>query len=657
MKKKYLLLLSLGIILFSAPIARAGAGDDPVYSELFHDGLKETSDIATKTRLNVDDMPALVTILYQEDLLQNGVDNIFEALSLVPGVEQFMESSGARQLIFRGVKEKGKIKLLLDGIDINNTHRGSIYYYYDFPIELVKRIEVIRGPGSELYGSGAMSGVINIVTHSADALSPCQAFGSIDSYGQYRGGMLYSDQVNSWHLAVDGYYTKGNKGIDAGPDKGGNYGQSSEQAQDYSTGLVAENPHIKVTARLKESQDGVTFGRSNYLERLHDKKGLINRTFFTEAQYNDVFASGLEYTAKAGYSSYSQEVESRVMPAPEGDLISYVNYKEDKLYADGSLKFSLFDQHLLVGGVRFEDTEERYDTFRFYPEVAPDIQLMPGTSVIQPDGARLVTSLYLNDQYAFSDALEFSFGLRQNFDSDADNPISTRLGMVYRHNDNWSYKAIYSHAYRVPSWIELFVAVPGPFMVKNELSSEQSDTVELGTVYKTGLNSRLGFNVYSTWIKDLICYDVATVSYTQGGENTYVGAELTWKYNFSENTDVDLNLSYVYGTDDDGNKLPDIADWLGNVTLSHIFTGGIVSDTRLRLVSGRGRAEGDTRSSLEGYGTVDQTLSYRYKDFNFIVSLKNLFDADVHYPAPAGTYVDDFPRDGRTAIFKISWDL
>jgi iron complex outermembrane receptor protein len=657
MKKKYLILTSLGAVLCSGFFSSATAGDDPLYSQLFHDSLRETSDIATASRLNVDDMPALVTILYQEDLLKNGVDTIFDALSLVPGVEQSMEATGAKQLIFRGVKEKGKIKLMLDGIDINNTFRGSIYYFYDFPIELVKRIEVIRGPGSELYGSGAMSGVINIVTRIADPLSPSQVFGSIDSDGQYRGGMLYSKQINSWHLAADGYYTKGNKGIDAGPDKGGIYGQSNEEKQDYSVGLAVDNAHLKMTARLKRSQDGIAYGRSYYLESSHDKKGIINKTIFTEIQYDNSFTTGLEYTVRAGYSSYAQELESRVMPVPGGDLLSYVNYKEDKLYADGSLTFGMLDNHVFVGGIRFEDIQEVYDTFRFYHEAAPDILLMPGTATIQPDGARLVTSFYINDQYFFSDALEFSAGLRQDIDSDADNPFSARLGMVYRSSDRLSWKTIYSHSYRVPSWIELYVAVPGPFTAKNDLSSEYSDTVELGTIYKTGLDSRFGFNVYYTWIHDLIDYDPATVSYTQGGENNYVGAELTWKYGFSENTDIDLNLSYVYGTDDDGDKLPDVANWLSNVTLFHTFGIGIVSATRLRMVSRRNRAEGDLRSNLDGYATVDQTLSYRYRDANFILSLKNLFDADVSYPAPADTYVDDYPREGRTVMFKISWDL
>ena len=171
------------------------------------------------------------------------------------------------------------------------------------------------------------------------------------------------------------------------------------------------------------------------------------------------------------------------------------------------------------------------------------------------------------------------------------------------------------------------------------------------------MNSRLGLNVYLTRINDLIYYDARSVSYSQCGENNFIGSELTWKYGFSEDTDIDLNLSYVYGTDEDGNELPDIANWLGNVTLSHVFADRIVSDTRLRYVSSRDRAVGDERSSLDGYLTLDESLSYRLGRVRFILSLNNILDEDVRYPAPPETYRDDFPRDGRTLLFRISWDL
>ena len=661
MKKTYFLIAYLCFIFFFARSSFADSQKTPStssFSDIFQTGLEETTDIATKTKLNVDDMPAFVTILYQEDLLRNGISTLFDALSLVPGVELFTESTGVHQVIFRGVKEKGKVKLMLDGIDISNTYRGSIYFYYDFPIELIKRIEVIRGPGSELYGSGAMSGVINIVTKISDSLGTSQLFGSIDTYGIYKSGMLYSQTINAWHLGGDGYYTKGNKGIDAGPDKAGDFGQSNEDSQDYSLGMVAENNHLTLSLRLKQSQNGVAFGGKNYLEDNNEGNGLIVRTFFSEAAYKNTFFSGLEYNAKAGYSSYAQEIDSFVSPGPTGNFFSYGNYKEDNLYAEASLTVSRYTDHILTTGVRFEDIQEKYNIFSMYLEGNPQTSLIPSNTTIEPDGPRLVTSLYLNDQYAYNNSIDFSFGLRQDFDSDADNPLSSRLGMVYRQNSRLSYKALYSHAYRVPSWIEMYLAVPGPFTEKNNLSSEQSDTVELGAVYKKSLHYRLGGNIYCTWIHDLIEYHRSAHStYSQGGKNRYLGAEITWKYNFSENTDIDTNMAYVYATDSDNNELPDIADWLANITFSHIFTNGLISTTRLQLISQRKRAQDDPRSALDGYAVVDQTLSYRYKKVNLIASVKNLFDTDVRYPAPADTYIDDYPRDGRTALFMISWDL
>ena len=654
---KYFIGTFLWLILLTVNALADSAQENTPFSDIFQTGIQETNAIATKTKLNVDEMPAFVTILYQEDLLRNGINSVFEALSLVPGVELFTEATGIHQVIFRGVKEKGKVKLMLDGIDISNTYRGSIYYYYDFPIELIKRIEVIRGPGSELYGSGAMSGVINIVTEISDPLGTSRLFGAIDSYGVYRGGMLYSKTINAWHLGGDGYYSKGNKGIDVGPDKAGTYGRTNEGSRDYSVGMVAENSHVTLSVRLKESQNGIAFGGHNYLEPDNSHKGLIVKTFFSEALYSNTLMSGMEYTGKVGYSNFAQEVDSRLQPTPAGDLYSYANYKENKFYAEGYLTLSRYTHHIFTGGIRFEDQQVCYDTFRIYQETTPETSLVPTTSSIQPDGARLVTSLYLNDQYSYNDAVDFSVGLRRDIDSDADNPLSARLGMVYRQNDDLSYKALYSHAYRIPSWIEMYIAIPGPFLAKNNLSSEKSDTVEFGAIYKNDLNYRLGANVYCTWIHDLITYDQATVSYSQGDKNRYVGTELTWKYNFSENTDIDTNLAYVYATDPDNNELPDIAKWLGNITASHTFANGLVSTTRLRLVSKRTRDSEDPRSDLDGYATVDQTLSYRYKQVNFIASLKNVFDANVRYPAPADTYVDDYPRDGRTALFMISWEL
>ena len=161
----------------------------------FLNSLDEVSEIATKTKLNIDDTPSFVSVLNSEKLKKLGVNNVFEALNLVPGVQLKKESSGVPIVTFRGVTQKSEVKLMVDGVTINNSYRGSIYYYLDFPIEMIKRIEVIRGAGSILYGSGAISGVINIITNSADKSAKNNVFISTGTYSDYKGGALVSTNI------------------------------------------------------------------------------------------------------------------------------------------------------------------------------------------------------------------------------------------------------------------------------------------------------------------------------------------------------------------------------------------------------------------------------------------------------------------------------
>lgn len=646
---------SILVVLFCTTPLFAGQSDDnDPYEELFSQGIKETSEIAADTKLNIDYIPAFVTILHQDELLSLGIDTVYEALALVPGVELFMEGTGAKQLIFRGVKEKGKVKLLIDGIDINNNYRGSVYYYYDFPVELVERIEVIRGPGAVLYGSGAMSGVINIVTKSSGDNNQAALFTSASSHDTYKNGMLMSGKINdSWHGALDGYYTKGNKGIDAGPDKFGSFAESDESLEDYSIGLSVDNEQLKLITRFKRSRAGVAFGgKYHYFPTRRDKKGLINSTFFSELQYTGRVIPKIGYNLKAGYSRYELEVEDRAGKTATGEFITHADYAEDKLYVDMSLSSSPAN-HEIVTGFKFENNEEIRADFKMYYVTQPGNLLMPD-KVIKPDVDRDIYSLYFNDNYKLNDVLEFSFGLRYDTYSDIDDTLSPRLGLVYRLNDQLNFKAMYSRAYRIPSWLELYINVPTPYDKKNDLDSETSDTVELGIVFNSGINNRLGFNVYWSQIRDLIVYSPREIKFTQGERQTFWGGEFFLNHNLSTATEVDLSLSYVYGQDSDDKKLPDIAGWMGNFSLIHTFATAVTSATRLRFVANRQRATGDDRHNLDGYIITDETLSWHYRSLTFIAGVKNIFNHNVRFPAPVNSFEDDYPRDDRTFIFKIS---
>ncbi len=655
--KKLLFIFSLlsWMIASNAVVAHTMKGDDKTYDDMFTRELKNTTDIATRTRLNSDDVPAFVTILYRDELLKLGINDIFEALCLVPGVEPYMDNSGARQLIFRGEKEKGKVKLLIDGMDVNNALRGSVYYYYDFPIELIERIEVIRGPGAVLYGSGAMSGVINIITRTSDPWSRSSAFGYAASYDTYRGGMIYKHNFHNLSLGIDGYYDQTNRQVKAGPDKGGSYGRSNENGNSYSVGMVAESGGLKFTSRFKRSKSGVAFGRFFYLEPDRTRDGLINSTFLSELMYSRSLSETISFTAKGGYSYYKETVDSMATPLDLGGMIFEVKYSEDKIYADLSIKAMMPAHNQLLAGFRFENHQQHKNSFRAYLVNGSGENLMPD-HVIKPRVARHIGTFYLNDQYHINDSIDISFGLRYDINSDVDNTINPRAGIVYRIMENLNIKAMYSHSYRIPSWIELYMNVPVPFRSKPDISSEKSDTLELGLIYNNG-DSHIGFNAYWTQINDIISYDSSSITYSQHGRHTFGGAELAIKQNFQENTSLDMNFSYVYGVDADNDKLPDTASWLGNVIFLHTFDFGLTCGTHLRFATKRLRETGDSRNDLKGYVVLDETLTYRIGPAEFTAGVNNILDHDVRYPAPQDTYPKDYPRPGRTYMFRIAYDF
>jgi len=127
-----------------------------------------TSVAKRKTKLN--ESPAAVAVITQEDIRRLGITSIPDALRLVPGVDVAQINSHEWSVSVRGFVNEfaNKLLVLVDGRSIyDNGFGGVLWYAQDLPIEDIDRIEVIRGPGASLWGANAVNGVINIITKSA----------------------------------------------------------------------------------------------------------------------------------------------------------------------------------------------------------------------------------------------------------------------------------------------------------------------------------------------------------------------------------------------------------------------------------------------------------------------------------------------------------
>lgn len=116
--------------------------------------------------------PNIVTLVTDEEIKAMGARDLIDVLRLVPGFHFAQDVRGNVALGVRGNwAAEGKILIMINGKEINEHYTAHTYFGNHFPVSMIKRIEIIRGPGSSIHGGYAEFGVINIVTRTPKDLS------------------------------------------------------------------------------------------------------------------------------------------------------------------------------------------------------------------------------------------------------------------------------------------------------------------------------------------------------------------------------------------------------------------------------------------------------------------------------------------------------
>lgn len=150
------------------------------------DLLKTSVYVVSKKPQLVRESPGVVTVITREEIISSGARDLIDVLHLVPGIGFGVDVQGVVSVGFRGLwATEGKALFLIDGQEMNELLYTGVQLGNHFPIEHIDRIEVIRGPGSAVYGGFAELAVINIVTRSGRQLDGVHAAGH---YGQAVGG-------------------------------------------------------------------------------------------------------------------------------------------------------------------------------------------------------------------------------------------------------------------------------------------------------------------------------------------------------------------------------------------------------------------------------------------------------------------------------------
>jgi len=650
--------------------------------------LHEASEVSTKTKLNVNKTPSIISVLHSNELQSLGIKSVYEALKTVPGVQLSIGNGGAKKINMRGNTSllKDKLKVLIDGVSVNCDLTGGGYYLFlDMPIEMVERMEIIRGPAATIYGSQAHVGVINIITKSSTKNKNIY-FAQRSSKGKEDIGFTQHLDVGDMKLSLDGYFKENKSATDIGRYEyvnalGNqaiiNQSTSYEDYTNYSIGSqIKFLDDLSFNLRFSKHNTQNYYGYGDW-PITHDPRDVTTTSNFGEIRYTPSLNKELSLDLRAGVKEYIFEGDGRLKPlatvlGTPYDLIGVGFVRQITLYTDSSLKYK-YNKHNILLGTYLSEAQQIYTHYYFNnPSVSEDMNIL--NHATEPDTSRYQSAVYFNDIYNLSEKILINLGARFDHYNDAEENLAHKLAFVYNQDEQQTYKLMYQRSFRVPSWLELY-GRNIPFQGNKNLKSEIIDTLELGYNFQKKLDQYVNINLFYSKLKHYINNDNAYTFYNDKDIRSF-GLELDAKTSLGSSSSLQANYSYVDIGYKDGGDLPFVANHLANVMFIHDLSKNWNVGTYVSYVGKKEHSSGDTRPEVDGYTTFDQAVTYKEKGFSLQLSVKNLFDEEIIEPSQLGntdsifdattvgfsvtakgTYIDDYRRDGRTFWISAKWEF
>jgi outer membrane receptor protein involved in Fe transport len=520
-------------VLASATVAHADDTTD--IQSLLNEHVITT---ASATAQRASTAPALSTTITAEDIQMFGIRSLAEAidflsLGVVTADPLRTPDIGSRGVMFEN--DNGKhFLLLVNGHAVNDPLFGAARFDQGagIPMDLVDHIEVVVGPGSVLYGSNAMMGVINVITKSAADYSGVHVLAD-DEFGRsYRLGAGTGFTFKMFGAPSE---------LTAGFEYYDRYGPSLTFAQNryQFTGLLS---HLHLGQGLPENVWGGTVNNAYFAQAPSAQLRLRSGDFEINV-FGNTYRRGIPYSSSFENVQFDDAQSSELDRALRIDVkhqatISTVTQLTSRVYADsfdyqrrlnmaavvGCLRADLQEcQYYDVGVARWAGVEERLtlNWFRdqsFVTTLGVDArERSVGTKedvvddatgrAIEPTAGRIsesgtIISPYAQQTYSPTSWVDFNAGARLDIDDRFSPVLSPRAAVSVRPFEKTTLKVVYSQAFRTPTWSETSIAdyqsAPSP-----GLRPEIVRSVE-GSIEQKFATQRLLFGVFRTWWTNLI---------------------------------------------------------------------------------------------------------------------------------------------------------
>lgn len=537
---------------------------------IYERSLYELSQISIssekKTVQKLNHTSSTIRIITSEQIEKKGYFTLEDALAELPGF-QFRDIQGLNTYSFlRGLpRQNNAIIVLIDGIQINELNSGGFYGGGQYNLANVERIEVLYGPASVIYGSNAISGVINIVTKTAKQKQFIKAQMALGSFNTYLTDMVYSHKGEKIATQISGMFKTSNKADLSNNNNDMLWDDKLEifetdyafdakiNYKDFTAGFNYQNRQSSTTSyNPSVNTEHMGFGTLWNLQFInayvkHNKK-LSDKASIQSVLYNrnaTVLGNSVKEVTQSGQTAYYR-------PNNLTGIEEILVYKASSNFNLVSGFFGYYEK--LAEGYSTSNSSEYF--------ISPQKPDKPNFT------NNLVGGSFLQIDYRFLRKLQLSPGLRYEYSTSYKQVLTPRVSLLYILN-KFTSKLIYAQAYRAPKPWDYTDGIGN-----NHLIPETFNSYEFSNIWFITDNLKSELSIYqNTLTNGIVKYyePNSTNYYWHNSDKTFTnGAEISTAYK-KDNFELSSGYSYTESVNQKEIAIPEIAKHNAFLSFNYSF--------------------------------------------------------------------------------------
>ena len=651
------------------------ASDNDIFDFPLEEILSMLITTSTLTKVDYRTVPSSINVITREQIEERGYRTIKEVLLDIPGFTALSdvneELAGVRGTY---ATTTNKTLTLINGHRMNGLELGRYNHDQFIGLESVERIEVIKGAGSPLYGSGALNGVINIVIRKGEDIDGTLLHARV---GQFRKelSITYGTKQNDLDLLFN-FTRRDSTGEEI--EQGAELDVSPEGIEDengvvyagrypdnFSSLVIIDNGPASFTLRgthFERATPRTASGSFYDYSTEPIKPTYTEDDYYVEYKYKWTLddSSFIEFTPSLHYFRYREQ--------------SYITYSAAEIPTLGTRSGVLTEHQATQIKINYSKTvSEHLHVLLGIDSISADWNkrdshtIVDGAQqVITPNGAHTEDSWILNGYFvqsiwSITEDFTLTTGFRfDKFGDHAESEYSPRIGLVYQADETWVFKALYGRSLMAPNPFQTKSADPN-FIGNPNLTSEKFEGINLIISYAPDYRLFIEFDSFLNDSRDFINRDENGI-YQNRGIAKFKGFDLSAQYQVFPRINIFGSYSLIRTTS------TSTSENLIDGKIKSVPQGVIRYGLRARpskdiLVNIQGRRYGKTmvndpitnESSIDGANIIDMGITYFQNDLTFQFFVNNL-SAKKYQVGDAGS-ARPLPQAGRWAEAAVSYQF